>query len=109
MQNNVFDPYLQDMHVRTTLIIPIDHRKILKLLRQLKALGTKNAARGSFEKESKSRFGRVEAFPKRKVEGSRESFLGRYIFDGAELVKASDDVVVGQNAAAVDTGGAAGD
>lgn len=65
--------------------------------------------RRGFNEYGKPTFGSIEAFPKRKTEGPRESFPGGYVFDGAELVEASDDVVIGEDAALVDAPGAVGD
>lgn len=65
--------------------------------------------RWGFDKDGKSTFGSIEAFPERKIEGPRESFPSRYVFDGAELLEAPDDVVVGEDAALVDAAGAVSD
>lgn len=64
--------------------------------------------RRSFGKDGESAFGRIESFPKRKGEGSRDHFPAGYVFDVAELVEAPDHVVVGQHTAVVDSSRAAG-
>lgn len=57
--------------------------------------------RGILREDGNSTFAAIEAFPEGEINGPWNSFLGGDVFDGAELFKLPNDIVISYDAAFV--------